>query len=683
MSNLTPSAHHNRTSFFTQRIKNFRKKSESRPIKPRSTLSLSLPQDNQPQNDESESRTLKPRSTLSSPQDNQPKIDESQLNELVDYYTKNGDEIVLSIWDFGGQNAFAEMQHFYVSPNSVFVGVFNTRKMLEEEEQNTANPEMRSSKEVFEEWLQSIYLTSPKAPIVIVGTHVDEISNPNNNLKVDGIIADIIDSKPYAGNIRPYNDGQENSIVHFIDNTSENDSRRTDSKSIIKNIRISNLRNHINDLASKLPTVNQEIPLNWLKMLTELRSLPDQRILLTKLVSMFRQKKFGSSEAVELEDEIHTMLKLFSDAGLLLYYPKDGIVVLDPQWVNEAATVIIRDHKKGWHSIREVDDEVIDTTWNEEEKLRYSKMRETFVNTGMLSVDLLDRYWRTPSSTELKYRYTTHEKEFLKKLFHDCSLMVLCSEGDTFSEKKFIIPSLLPITKNQDYAVVEMKNHCDLFVVYKSSPHVKLSLPRGTFGRILGRLLKSYASTLLTNSFAIFYRAAFPFALQNVSGSRIVLKITDENSIWLVQNVIDEIRTVLKERSEDLEIIAECEGKSMFEPDTGKVSEHVYTLWNIASRVKTHEEVLKDAYNKFEDCEEISRVLPCPSCKEKCEYGYAFRIPAPEKAKTINSCAICHDKIGNILLPCAFKPKNPCRYSFCINCIRKWEKHHPDVKADR
>lgn len=67
---------------------------------------------------------------------------------------------VPAAWDFAGQDVYYSTHQFFLSPQAVYILVFN---MMDTEESNR-----------IEYWLHSIRSRARKAPIVLVGTHLDE-----------------------------------------------------------------------------------------------------------------------------------------------------------------------------------------------------------------------------------------------------------------------------------------------------------------------------------------------------------------------------------------------------------------------------------------------------------------------------------------------------------------------------
>jgi len=93
---------------------------------------------------------------------------------------EEGKKLELSIWDFGGQERFYNNHHYFLSARSIFLVVWNVAKGL------AGIEELRF-------WLKSLKthlppLSSREKPlysIVVVGTHIDSVSAPENTKKLN------------------------------------------------------------------------------------------------------------------------------------------------------------------------------------------------------------------------------------------------------------------------------------------------------------------------------------------------------------------------------------------------------------------------------------------------------------------------------------------------------------------
>eukprot|EP00105_Crassostrea_gigas_P045169 XP_019929317.1 PREDICTED: uncharacterized protein LOC105344416 isoform X2 [Crassostrea gigas] len=76
--------------------------------------------------------------------------------------SRDGEEISYSIWDFAGQTVYYNTHHFFLSNRAVYFLVWNVR--------------LGHEHAGLKFWLSSISVHAPKAPVLIVGTHIDQVS---------------------------------------------------------------------------------------------------------------------------------------------------------------------------------------------------------------------------------------------------------------------------------------------------------------------------------------------------------------------------------------------------------------------------------------------------------------------------------------------------------------------------
>ncbi|XP_062596866.1 uncharacterized protein LOC134258357 [Saccostrea cucullata] len=76
--------------------------------------------------------------------------------------SQDNEEISYSVWDFAGQTVYYNTHYFFLSNRAVYFLVWNVR--------------LGHEHAGLKFWLSSISVHAPKAPVLIVGTHVDQVS---------------------------------------------------------------------------------------------------------------------------------------------------------------------------------------------------------------------------------------------------------------------------------------------------------------------------------------------------------------------------------------------------------------------------------------------------------------------------------------------------------------------------
>ncbi|KAL4233400.1 hypothetical protein ACF0H5_008081 [Mactra antiquata] len=96
-----------------------------------------------------------------------------EVNVKDDDGEKGGDgKLTFSVWDFAGQTVYYNTHQFFLSNRAVYLLLWNVRQGYEHAG--------------LDFWLSSIACHAPKAPILVVGTHIDKVEKyrlPEDNLK--------------------------------------------------------------------------------------------------------------------------------------------------------------------------------------------------------------------------------------------------------------------------------------------------------------------------------------------------------------------------------------------------------------------------------------------------------------------------------------------------------------------
>jgi GTPase SAR1 family protein len=69
--------------------------------------------------------------------------------------------LTFSVWDFAGQTVYYNTHQFFLSDRAVYLLLWNIR--------------LGHEHAGLDFWLSSISVHAPKAPIFVVGTHVDQV----------------------------------------------------------------------------------------------------------------------------------------------------------------------------------------------------------------------------------------------------------------------------------------------------------------------------------------------------------------------------------------------------------------------------------------------------------------------------------------------------------------------------
>eukprot|EP00039_Didymoeca_costata_P017388 m.321960 g.321960 ORF g.321960 m.321960 type:complete len:1371 (-) comp16530_c1_seq36:1283-5395(-) len=269
---------------------------------------------------------------------------------LVDECLKRAEEeraLVLSMWDFGGQKLFFTLHHLFLTPQGVYLVIFNAQELiLGQTIAVDGNKEIVDSSvqarclEYVRLWCNSIFLFAPGAPILLVATHKDKLSTEQQQEAYDILMERVLNKTPSIETMTKSPTGQ---LCFFVTNVSKGNPPQQDPS-------IDVLRMNVESLAIKQPHVHEKAPIDWLAVRDRLAAVERtegiQRMALDGVMEIGQKCGLGKHDSIPLDVELSALLKKFHDLGLLVWYDKPWLrdmVVLNPQWLINAASTVIRD----------------------------------------------------------------------------------------------------------------------------------------------------------------------------------------------------------------------------------------------------------------------------------------------------------------------------------------------------
>lgn len=277
-------------------------------------------------------------------------LDIGELNRLVDAaLARERDErdLIISIWDFAGQHLFYVLHHLFLTSNGVYLVVFNAEELVVADTSSTVSGNALDSDtssrclEMIRLWCNSIYVFAPGSPLLLVGTCLDGIGGVSSpvleqvaNVVERGVVQRLPRQLVYSMQ-RP----NAKCPCYFVDNTLQTDGGAS----------IDTLREAVEAIAVAQPSVSQATPVEWLAILDEFGAVVDagtQRVTIERVRKLAIKCHMGGRDGVSLDDEIGAMLTYFNEVGLVMWFDEGSlrdIVILNPQWLIDAASTIIRD----------------------------------------------------------------------------------------------------------------------------------------------------------------------------------------------------------------------------------------------------------------------------------------------------------------------------------------------------
>lgn len=312
-----------------------------------------------------------------------------------------GHSITFSTWDFGGQSVFHNLHHLFLSRYSVYLVVFKMPHMMKDPQRAV---------EMIRYWLNSLALHAKGAPILLVGTHKDQVKTSEEHKKISEMLLEILGDR-LVEQVTPFAKEQEDGVWFYPIDNSLSGARSPDPV-------VAELRHAIEVVAKEDPEeyLERPIPIRWHGILDIL--LKQEESFLT----MAEMKRMAAEQCLPAW-QLMPMLEMFHELGVLFHFSTPAelreIVILQPQWLVSGMCQVIFDwslHEQEHHKVIKL-----------EMKSAYDSWREK----GMVTRRLLDRLW------EFGFE-EPHLKAFLLRFMEEVALVCEVDPGT------FLVPCLLP-----------------------------------------------------------------------------------------------------------------------------------------------------------------------------------------------------------------------------------------------
>ena len=362
------------------------------------------------------------------------KLDASLVLDFMDANAHSKSKVNFSIWDLGGQRVFYALHHVFLSRYGVYLTVFDMRKLSQ-----SATADTRDEALAFlRHWLHSISLHAPAAPVFLLGTHKDTIKTLAEHRSIDALLRDAGLAKFPA--LRP---NEEDRLCFWpVDNTlSASPVGKGDAV-------VERLRADIERAVANEEYIRREIPLAWTRLFDLLISSKARHMTLDSVVDLARSK-CGFTD----QRQVTGALAMFHELGLLLHFRDspdlNRIVVLDPQWLIDTLSLVIRDF-----SLHHYPEDV-----QAELQYRFHDDYKSMRVEGITSRELLMYLWREEdagSETDFSRRHVL--VALMKNMMLAC---VWRGEGEQDEDEsstyamdhsggRFLVPSLLRLQHQVD-----------------------------------------------------------------------------------------------------------------------------------------------------------------------------------------------------------------------------------------
>ena len=332
-----------------------------------------------------------------------------------------GEEVWPVIWDFSGQSLFHAMHPIFMSQEAVYLLVCDLSKDLFKRGDTSlpgdcgkgANMVCRgeSSLDHLMRWMDLVHSFQGSSsmnasgishpPVILVGTHADKVvEDPWTSMNA---ILDSFHRKAFAS--------------HIVDEKFAVDNTRSGQPFQQEDPNIQRLRQTVIAVASTLPHIQREIPLQWLYVEKVLHRLASNGV---KHVTKAEFKAIADRICCfEVDEDCDELLHFLSDCGALLCFNEADesktLVILDPQWLIYVFC------------------QIITVVSGKKEPMVIREHRQNLAKKGILSEDLVSYVCQTLS---LKV-----SKEALLSIMEKSNLV--CRWDTPNGEPLYLVPSIL------------------------------------------------------------------------------------------------------------------------------------------------------------------------------------------------------------------------------------------------
>lgn len=352
----------------------------------------------------------------------------------------NEKAITIAIWDFGGQEVFYTLHHLFLTEYSVYLLMFDMRKILTKNERVRAN-----ALKYISFWVNSVFLHAPDAPLLLAGTFGDLITEKEQHEAVHMALCEQLGEQLISKVVHPGKSSSHGFAFFPIDNKERKG--------------IDPLRTKIESVVRKQDYVNVLVSVKWIQSLDLLISQQESWLSLATVRETV--KDFLPPSWPEFEE----MLKLFHELGIILHFTATAalseVVILDPQWLIDSFSKVIFD--ADIHTVQGI---------QELEKMNLVNEAIILSREGIVTRDLLEFLWEKESV------------EFLLDLMR--RLLLIGNWNFKDSDEQYLIPSMVASPLPKRISLEEGEGVRSEFVFEY--------LPNGVFERVVCMFV-DYSST--------------------------------------------------------------------------------------------------------------------------------------------------------------------------------------------
>jgi GTPase SAR1 family protein len=319
--------------------------------------------------------------------------------------------VTFSAWDFGGQKVFYALHHAFLTRYGCYLVVFRMTNLLGDSCDDAVQQE---SMGFITGWLRTIAMHADRAPVALVGTHKDQLSNGIDHKKISDRLQSMMDTIKADLDLQIL-PNRANQLCFFpIDNTVGGED------ATLKNLKEVIDRAVRKDCPGGSSYVDQELPLPWLRLHDKLRGLKAE-ILKYDDVRNIAETACGIPPS-----DLPLALKLLHQLGVLLFYDEPALrhhVILQPQWLITYFTRVVREWKGSYHKHPDFD-QICSL---------HRDAFERFLDIGVVSDDLV------------RLMIGGDRPELVLRLMDKFALLCTYNDAEYPNVSVYLVPSCLPM----------------------------------------------------------------------------------------------------------------------------------------------------------------------------------------------------------------------------------------------
>jgi GTPase SAR1 family protein len=461
-------------------------------------------------------------------------------------------DLIITLSDYGGQTVFNAIHHLFLTPNGVYIVVFNMEWMV------AGGAKKERCLGYIRFWLSSITLHTYErgsiAPIVMVGTRKDEVSDPAQREAISELI-----SGTFAATRAWPSVVQNDQLCFFPINNRIGKQDPT----------LAYLLSKVESTIDRVPSTHQAVPLAWFKCLDEMNRRNKSCLSLQDVKELSLQCNMN-------DDEVGPFLRFLHDMGMVMWHDEDNlrdIVVIDPiEYLVKPATIVICKHipdkVDGVHHSKDI------------HKICQQRCFEDWhilTRHGVATRNVINCLWQ---------EYDHDRRSMLTRLCVKFGLFVPLCEKTSTDVHKYLIPALFPDSTVKlmsstihlapphtmtcylvftSYLEYSSFYECWPFINFKDLATLGF-LPSGVFERIVGSALSwdystskskqslSISNSMLCKDFAILMFGTVQFSLRSLAHANCIrVDVEAKAPLVVLERLVELTRSVLNECMKSLQ----------------------------------------------------------------------------------------------------------------------------------